>query len=1044
MRTRPSLTSFSVDRPLIVGVVAAVVVLAGTFAATNLGIVFLPDITAPSVTVTAAYPGASPAEMEQLVVKPIEDAIVGLHGLDTLEASVQDGQMTLDVHLLLGADVDAALTDVQHRVDAARLYLPADLEPPLVTKSSVGGGTIVQEAVSSRSLTPGALSDLVNGPILAAIRGIPGVEKASAQGALASEFHVRPDPQRAAAAGATLADLYALLNGNNVAYPGGRFSDRRAETSVAVHADVRTPSDLGLLPLPTAAGAVVRLRDVAGSDLGHAEARIITHVDGAPAIVLQIGRGQGADEVRTTAAVRAAFAELAQAYPSLGFREIANTADRTQATVAGVGQSLVEGIVLTALVLLVALHAWRSALVVLVAIPVSLLATLCAMQALGFTLDLSSTMALSLAIGILVDDSIVVLENIHHQYALGRDRRRAAIVGRTQIGAAAVAITLVDVVVFLPIGFASGIVGRVLREFGLVVAFATLVSLLVSFTLTPLLAARWSLGGRRDRLAHVLAGLTARLSIVATVYARRVLPWALEHRTVVIGGCVVLLAASLALVPLGFVGGEVVPSSGDGGITVALTWPTGTPIATTEARTERFAALLRAQLAVASVVTTTGTKPDEPSPTQGGNVATIALRLASNGDAEAAVEGIRALAPLAGGAQLSATADQSTTSSTAPISYAVAGADDAAVAAAAARIAALMRSLAGTTNVASSTGLRIAQVDVRVDPIRCAILGVSPAAAALTARIVTGGVVATRVRTAEALDDVLLQVAPERIRSADDIARVPLRTTAGTFVRLGDVATLTAGSVQTKIDRIDRQRVASISAALLPGATLGTVLAAVDAHLAAPGFLPAGTHVLKFGDSKLFADTAAAFVPVLAASLIGMYLLMVILFGSLTRPLVVMTTLPLALVGALIGLAVTHQSLNVFSAISVIMLFGLAAKNGILLVDYANRERAAGADPAAAVRDAAARRFGPIVMTTIAMILGSLPLALGFAEGAAFRRSMGIVVIGGLLSSLVLTLILIPVVYVATAPRARGFRNAVGTDGEPVTLAFPGGARGKP
>jgi hydrophobic/amphiphilic exporter-1 (mainly G- bacteria), HAE1 family len=613
-----SLTRLSIDNSVVVGILTAVVIAAGILGSSNLGIVFVPDITAPTIAINATYSGASPAEMEQLVVKPIEDQIIGLHNEDTMQATVQDGEARIEVQLLLGADVDAALTDVQHRVDAARMYLPADLDPPVVTKHFVGGGPILTEAVSSVRMSAGALSDLVSTQIEDALRAVLGVEGVVAQGTQASEFHVEPDPQRLAAVEATLSDLYTLLGGDNVTYPGGRIAGTAQETSVAVHGDVHTAADLAALPVQVGPGSLVRVRDVATVDLGHVEPRIITHVDGVGAIVLQVSRAQGADEVRTTASVRKAFAEIARGYPDLMFREITNSADLTTATVVGVEQSLLEGVVLTACVLMLALHAWRSALVVLVAIPTSLLATVCAMWVLGFTLDLSSTMGLSLAIGILVDDSIVVLENQHPQFALGRDRRSAAIVGRTQIGTAAVAITLVDVVVFLPIGFAAGLVGRVLREFGLVVAFATLVSLLVSFTLTPLLAARWSLRSKDDALERRLRSMSARFGVFARWYIDRVLPWALARRAVVMVTCVLLLLGSLALVPLGFIGAEVMPSSENGGLTAALTYRVGTPIGTTEAGTERLAAAIRHTIPVTSVLTTTGTKPDEPSSTDGG------------------------------------------------------------------------------------------------------------------------------------------------------------------------------------------------------------------------------------------------------------------------------------------------------------------------------------------------------------------------------------------------------------------------------------------
>jgi HAE1 family hydrophobic/amphiphilic exporter-1 len=1008
------LTRFAVDNPVVVGILTAIVFAIGIVAGSRLGIVFLPDVTSPTITVNASYAGASPAEMEQLVVKPIEDRIVGIQNKDTMQATIQEGQAVIEIRFFLGTNIDAALTDVQHRVDSARQYLPPDLDPPIVAKHVTAAGPIVTEAISSRTLSPAALSDIVTTDVDGALRAVAGVGDVAYTGALAPQFHVYPDPQRLASIGATFPDVLTLLANDNVTFPGGRINGELAETLIGVHADVHSAADLGALPAPVAvAGAGARLRDVAVTEDGHAEARIITRVDGVAAIVAAVSRGTGSDEVRTLARTRAVFADLAAAHPDLRFREISNSGDLTAATVAGVGQSLLEGIALTACVLMLALHAWRSALVVMVAIPASLLATLGAMWALGFTLDLSSTMGLSLAIGTLVDDSIVVLENIYHHFANGSDRRTAAIEGRSEIGRAAIAITLVDVVVFVPIGFASGIVGSILREFGLVVAFATLTSLFVSFTLTPLLAARWSLRTGDDALERRLRAITSRLDVVTHWYLGRVLPWALAHRLTVVAGSFAILVAALALVPLGAIGGDVVPPTENGSIVAALSYPTGTAIATTENATNQLATAIRAVLPVSAIVTTVGTKPDSPSSTDGGNVATLTVQLppAQWRSVDAGVDTIRSLATVVPGAALIVSADHGAITPSDPIAYAVTGANDGDVQRAADRISGALRTIPGTVNVVSTSGIRAAQVTVRVDPARCTLLNVAPQAVALTARIATGGIVATRVRTPAALVDVILQGGPALRSSIANLARVTVRTNNGSFVRLADVATFETGSVQTKIDRIDRQRIASVSASLLPGVTVGSVIAKLDALIAQPGFLPLGTHVVTFGGSKLFVDTLNSFATVLAFSIAGMYVLMVVLFGSLTLPLIVMCTLPVSLVGALSALAVTQQSLNVFSVISIVMLFGLAAKNGILLIDFANHARAGGLRKDAAIREAAARRFKPIVMTTSAMILGSLPLALGFAEGGAFRQSMGIVLIGGLTSSLILTLLLIPAVY---------------------------------
>jgi HAE1 family hydrophobic/amphiphilic exporter-1 len=499
------LTRFSIQRPIIVTMLFIALAIYGVFSFLQIGRSLNPNVTFPIVVVSATYPGASPAEMERLVIKPIEDQIDGIDNLDQMSATAEEGLAAVVVQFKLDTNLDYAAIDVQRRVDTARVYMPTDLDPPLVDKSQGSSASpILMLALSSRTMSATALSDLVAQRIVSDIRHVANVQSVDVSGDSKREFHVLPDPLRLIGTGATVADIFQAINTNNANVPGGRLEGPNSETDVSIHSDVVRASDMLAIPLdiPTATLASgfspapangLRVGDVATTEDGYVEQRIISKFNGAPTIVLNVNRIITSDEIKSTETLRDQLKTIEARYPTVHFEEVAAPADYTQKSLDGVLQSLVEGIVLTAVVLMLFLHAWRNALVVMIAIPCSLLTTFIVMKQMHFTLDIVSLMGVSLIIGILVDDSIVVLENITRHRDLGQTPFDAAIAGRGEIGGAAVAITLVDVVVFLPIAFLSGIVGKYMVEFGVVVVVATLVSLLVSFTLTPMLAARWSI-----------------------------------------------------------------------------------------------------------------------------------------------------------------------------------------------------------------------------------------------------------------------------------------------------------------------------------------------------------------------------------------------------------------------------------------------------------------------------------------------------------------------------------------------------------------------
>ena len=1170
------LTRFAISRPVVTAMLFIALAVFGTISFFKLGRSQDPPNTAfPVVIVQANYPGASPDEMTKLIIKPIEDQLDGIDDVDQITATAQESSASVVVQFNLGTDLNLAAINIQRAVDAARVYMPNDLDPPYVFKN---GSTqpLLDLAVSSNELSPAQLSDVVDNRLKPVLKAIPNIQTVDVYGEQTREFHVYPNPAGLLAVNGTLSDIFSAISQNNANLPGGMLAQPTREVSVSVHADINSASDLAgiALPIPGNASRTLRIGDVATTDDGHVTQRYISKYNGQPRLYVSLGRTITSDEISATAIARARLVEIEKQFPQLSFHEIDAPADYTNDSLNGVWQSLIEGIILTAIVMMLFLHAWRNAAVVLIAIPSSIFSTFIVMQIFGFHLDMMSLMGLSLIIGILVDDSIVVLENITRHRDLGESADEATINGRNEIGGAAVAITMVDVVVFLPIAFLPGIVGRYLMEFGAVVVIATIFSLFVSFTLTPLLAAKWSVKKRELGLPGwleplkdwrlsgalilvaigmffvpwsygriigiilaalvVLNAIVARYDAILNFYHRKALPAALRHGYLVGFVCTLLtinsvlliaggkvaaifdvmiilvltigllvspltrrldrrgylratqytegiisvmgvlyshvlalvgarerggnnghgrfvwfaapmnifkfvlrssahmlsnrrvLAATFALpvtlallMPLlGKIAFEFVPPTQTGAIAMTLTYPPGTPIALTSKYTDDLSTQIMKIPGIETVSSTVGRKPSGHGSSIGGNYATLNAQTttAQRGNTNAIIEKVRGLKSYAPGGDFQVSSDGGGGSG-AQIFYSLTG-PDAAINGAAEKVANYLRAIPGSVNVQTSAENGAPRLNVDINRAQCAVLGVSPGAAASAARLAIDGAVATKVRTDTGLVDVRVEF-PKALRADEStIQNVRVRASDGSLVPVGDVATFTWTTAPTRIERLNRQRVVNVYGGTLPGFALGSVVGPLETALHQPGFLPPGVALKAQGDTEFMMQTISNMGIALLVSFMLVYMLMVILYGSFVEPLIVMFSVPVAIVGALMGLGVAHlinpqgaQSLNLISMIGIIMLFGLVSKNGILLVDYSNTLCKRGMRVREAVLEAAATRFRPIVMTTSAMVFGMLPLALGFAEGAEWRQSMGTVIIGGLLSSLILTLFLVPMIY---------------------------------
>ncbi len=1152
------LTRFAISRPVITAMVFIALAIFGVISYLQLGRSSTPPGAAfPVVVVIANYPGASPQDMEKLVIKPIEDQMDGIDNLDQLSATAQEGTAAVVVQFKIDTNLDLAAVDVQRRVDTARVFMPADLDPPYVYKNGASE-PLLDIAVSSKSLSPTQLTDIVTNRVEPLLKQIPNVQTVDVFGTQTPEFHVEPDPTHLLALGATLPDVFNAVANNNANLPGGLMTQPTQEATVSVRADIQNAQDLADVPLPVPNSSMkgLRIGDVAYTDDSYAEQRSISHFNGLPRLYVEMSRDINADEIKSTAIARKQLKVLEAQFPQLQFHEIDAPADYTQASLNGVWQSLIEGIILTALVMMLFLHAWRNAAVVMIAIPTSILSTFVVMNFLGFHLDMMSLMGLSLIIGILVDDSIVVLENITRHRDMGEGPIDAAISGRTEIGSAAIAITMVDVVVFLPIAFLSGIVGKYLKEYALVIVVATLFSLFVSFTLTPLLAAKWSVKERSGarpkwmdalhnvwldigltlfgialcfvpdaigRSLHKTAGfIPAELPkiigifLIAIVllnafvqrydrilhwYRTKALPFGLRHGYFIVFICGMLLINSILLLPggamarnfdlfvvavlavaavaglimrltlrranlgsrNGSIGNQVlnvprmlarsirafgtdrrlavatfaipialaiimplfgqitfdfVPGVQTGEINMNVTYPPGTPITTTAHYVSRLESGIMKISGIKSVSSTVGRKPSGWGSSQGGNYAQLNASTLDDRrkDTNKIIAEIRKLSYLVPGGQLEVAGDTGGGSG-ATIFYSLSGPEDQ-INAAAEKVARFLRSTPGSVNVQTSAEVAAPRLNVQIDRGRAAVLGVAPGAAALAARIAVDGAVATKVRTETGLVDVRVQFPAADRNTVEALRNVRVRAEDGTLIPLADVASFSWTKAPTKIERLNRQRVVNILGDVLPGYSLGAVTGPLQRKLKEPGFLPAGVQLTAQGDTEYMMQTVQNMLLALAMSFMLVYMLMVILYGSFLEPLIVMFSVPLAIIGAFVALALMHhidpeggQSLNLLSMLGIVMLFGLVAKNGILLVDYSNTLIKRGMRVRDAVLQASATRFRPILMTTSAMVFGMLPLALGFSEGGEWRQAMGTVIIGGLISSLILTLFLVPMIY---------------------------------
>ncbi|HTV73623.1 MAG TPA: efflux RND transporter permease subunit [Candidatus Acidoferrales bacterium] len=1029
------LTRLFVARPTLVTVFLALVILAGSVAATTLVKQQFPSAETPSIQVLISYPGASTTEMQDAIVRPIEDQVAGTPDLAYIESSIEPGQASIIAVFNLDSDQNNDLVQVQGRVQNAQRSIPNDVQTPQIALYNPSEAVVTSLIVRSSSLAPGDLSSLTINKIVPAIEQVPGVSFVQDNGVVTPSIQINVNPQALAASGFTLTDIVSTVTNNNVRAPGGILYSKNRETNLDVRGDIQDAATVANLlvsaSVPDATASetdpwatstrLFRIGDVANVQDTYETQRVYSYSDGVPCVVLDIQKSANVSEVETSNRVLALLPELRRTYPDVTFDVLNVQSTYTEQQLTGVMRTLIEAILFTGIVMLFFLRSWRNAIVVMIAIPASLFVTLAAMQIAHFTLDTVSLLAMTLIIGILVDDSIVVLENVERHYSAGESPTQAAINGRSEIGVAAIVITLVDVVVFLPISFLPGSVGLFLREFGLVVTVATLTSLFVSFTITPTLAGRWALISRWKPWP-VIDSFTHTFERLRVWYSTRVLSWALENGRLVALISVGSLVLAFALIPLGLVGFEYIPPVDRGELYITITGPSGTPLETARRDTLAVERIVDGISDLRTESSTAGEYLGQLSGyTQNAAVGQIDVFLNNNRSHTTAywASTLQAQAQklLPDMTVVAVPATNISGGNAQPIDEVVSSIDGDPDPYAA-KVAAALASTPGAIDVQSSAVADAPQFDIEFNRDRARALDTSIGTAATAIEASFGGDLATQFTGEDGLKDVVVTYPLNDQQSLSAIGSILIRSSNGSIVHVGDIAHLVKTPAPPIIMRINRENVVDVGANLAPGALLSNVQRDFSRRVAAL-HLPSTVTVAPAagGNEQEVSSTVLGLSIALALSTVLVYLLMVALYNSYRTPFIIMFAVPVAVVGALGSLALTHQTLNLFSLIGAVLLIGLVTKNGILLVDFADARQRDGLDRIAAMEKAAQERFRPIIMTTSAMIAGMLPLALVLDPGAQAESSLGTVVIGGLASSLLLTLLLVPVVYVAMGPR---------------------------
>jgi HAE1 family hydrophobic/amphiphilic exporter-1 len=1017
------ISDFAIKRPLITIVSMVALVVFGLFSLWQLETDEFPDVQQPIINVAIPYPGASPDVVEREVLDRVEEAVSGISGVDRISGSAQDGFANVTVFFVFEKDLQQASQDIRDKISSIRADLPLEMKEPVLTRFDPADQPIVQLSLNSTVLDAPALTRVADPGLTRVLRGIPGVAEASVVGGVERELTVEIRPDAMEAAGVTVAQIVGALQAQNLAVPVGRINGTLDERAIRLKGKLETPEDFLRLVVAERGGRAIRLGEVATARDGTAEPRTAALYNGREAVGIMIKKSKGYSTTAVADQVMKAVAAIQPTLPAGTTLDVVNNSgDRVRASVSSVQRALVEGAALTVLVVFLFLNSWRSTVITGLALPISVLASFIAVWAFGFTLNTMSLLGLSLAIGILIDDAIVVRENIVRHIEMGKDHFRASHEGTDEIGLAVAATTFSIVAVFVPIGFMYGLSGQWFKPFALTIAFAVLVSLFVSFSLDPMLSAYWP---DPEIESHEHRSWISRKLVVFNEWFDRqshnytkVIGWALDNRVAMVTLAIGSLVGALWLQGT-FGGFGFVPITDNSEIIIQVETPPGSNLEYTKLKSEEAARIARAHPEVRYTFTTIGAGQGlDPSEALGAvDLGSVYVRMTPKATRSITQDRFGAVlrdeVRQIGGASV-AVFTSGFGGAIKQVQLELRGFDGRQLQSVADTVLAMVRNVPGMVDVNLSTKGQKPELEITLNRGLAGSLGVTVGQIAQSLRPAFAGVDAGDwVDPSGENRKVRVRLAPEARTRVADIERLPISVGGmggpPRMMPLGQLATVTQGLGPAKISHLDRDNVIVVQGNI-SGRSLGEATSEITRHLQGMN-IPASVRWSFGGEAR---DQAQVFGDILAAlgiALLLMYLILVMQFGSFLEPIAILISLPLSLIGVVLALLITGDTLNIMSMIGVILLMGIVAKNAILLIDFAKWGQEQGMERRAAIIEAGRVRLRPILMTTMALIAGMIPVALGVGEGADFRAPLGRAIIGGVLTSTFLTLLVIPTVY---------------------------------
>jgi multidrug efflux pump len=1031
------LSKISIERPVLATVMSLAIILFGIISFTQLPVREYPDIDPPVISVVSLYRGASSSVVETEITDVLEEQFATLEGVKTIRSSSREGGSVITIEFELNRDVNEAANDIRDRVSRIRGTLPAEIEDPVISKVDANAQPIVWLAVYSQTKSTLELSDFADRVLKERIQRLQGVGSVFIGGERRYAMRVWLDPMRMAAHKLTTNDIESALRSENAEIPGGRVEGDQREFAVRTRGELSKPEEFGAIIVSQNGNNIVRLRDVAEVTVGAEDERTIARWNGQPAVGLGIVKQSRASTIDVADEIRAAIPELRELLPEGVILDIAyDSSEFIVESIEQVAETIIIAILLVVLVVLAFLKSFRATIIPSLAIPISIIGALAAVYFAGFTINILTLLGFVLAIGLVIDDAIIMLENIYRHMEMGKTRWQAAIDGSKEIGFAIVATTISLVAVFVPLAFLSGNVGRLFNEFGVAVAVAVFISGFVALSLTPMISSQILRPLHGAGKGWASRSFDAFFRNLNKIYDRT-LRGALRHRLLIIAGAVVILIMGYFLFRM--LPSELVPVEDRGfgfGVIIA---PEGATLEYTDTYVRQVEEMLLSLPEREGLFSATGLGFEGP-----GSVTNsfMFLNLKRRGEREKSQqEIIQELFPrlmaIPGVLAFvinppSIAADVSSGS----VEYVLQGDNYDDLNKAVNQMIGEASQLGYMINLDTDLRLNKPQLDIHIDRERASGLGVSVADIGSTLETFLGGRVVSDFKRGTKQYDVIMQVKPENRSTPDAINNLYINSKGG-LVQLANVVRVEKTVAPKELNHYNRIRSAIISGNLVPGVTLGKALDDMDRI--AQEKLPENIKTDYAGQSLEYKTSSSALYLMFFLALLFIYLVLSAQFESFVHPLTILLSVPLAVFGALLTLFIFKESLNIFSQIGLIMLIGLVTKNAILIVEFANQQQAKGLDYAEAVIEAATIRLRPILMTSFATIFGILPIAIGFGAGGESRRPLGLVVVGGMLFSTFLTLVIVPVVYTLlarfTKVKEKVKQSETDSDLEPVSAS---------